>query len=134
MAPLVDRSMRLPESEFFPPNHTKSGIAIHHTVGGTAASTFEWWMRDKLNGGRKRTVGTAYMIGRDGTIYEIFDPAGWAYQFGLDWPPARRIGFEKRFIGIELASEGGLLESGGKLYSFDRISPKTEKPRDQACD
>jgi len=36
--------------------------------------------------------------------------------------------------GIELASEGGLIESGGKLYSFDTVSPKTVKPRDEAWD
>jgi hypothetical protein len=48
----IDRSLRLPKSEYFPPAHKKTGIAIHHTVGGTARSTFDWWMRSRGNGGR----------------------------------------------------------------------------------
>jgi hypothetical protein len=126
--------MRFPEGQCFPPVPTKSGIAIHHTVGGTARSTFDWWLNDKNNSGGSRIVGTAYIIDRNGTIHEVFDPACWAFQFGLDWPPARKIKFERRFIGIELASEGGLLESDGRLYSFDRISPKTAKPLGAAFD
>jgi N-acetyl-anhydromuramyl-L-alanine amidase AmpD len=91
-------------------------------------------MRDKTRAGLRRPVGTAYIIGRDGTIYEIFDPAGWAFQFGLDWPTSRRIKFEQRMIGIEIASEGGLTESDGKLFCFDRTSPKTRKNRKDAFD
>jgi hypothetical protein len=41
---------------------------------------------------------------------------------------------EQRFIGIDLASEGGLTEFNDTLYCFDRISPKTVKPRDEAFD
>ena len=36
MPVLIDRSVRLPESEYFPQVQQKSGIAIHHTVGGSA--------------------------------------------------------------------------------------------------
>ena len=46
MAVHVDRSMRLPDAEFFPGAQQKSGIAIHHTVGGSATSTVEWWLAD----------------------------------------------------------------------------------------
>ncbi len=35
----MDRSFRLPESEYFAQPQAKSGIAIHHTVGGSARST-----------------------------------------------------------------------------------------------
>jgi hypothetical protein len=79
-------------------------------------------------------VGTAYVIDHDGTIFEVFEPGCWAYQFGLAWTPAGRIAFEQRFIGIEIASEGGLTEANGRLYAFDRISPKTEKPKHEAFD
>ena len=91
-------------------------------------------MKDKAENGMRRMVGTAYIIDRGGTIHEVFDPAGWAFQFGLDWPPARQIKFEKRFVGIELASEGGLIEVDGRLYCFDRTSPKTRKAREDAFD
>ncbi len=128
MAPVLSRSLRLPAQEFFPPSGPKTGIAIHHTVGGSAESTVRWWLADE------QMVGTAFIIDHDGTVYEVFDPAGWAWQFGLKWPPSQKIKFERRFIGIEIASEGGLIESNGKLYAFDRVSPKTEKPSSEAFD
>lgn len=64
----------------------------------------------------------------------MFDPEGWAYQFGLRWPVARKLRFEQRFIGIEIASEGALVESDGQLYCFDRISDRTRKPAAEAYD
>lgn len=124
----IDRSLRLPAGQFMPAAAAKSGICIHHTVGGSARSTFEWWLNDG------QQVGTAYIIERDGRVHEVFPPEAWAWQFGLKWPASRKIAFEQRFIGIELASEGGLKESGGKLYCFDRISPRCEKDRALALD
>jgi hypothetical protein len=44
MPPRIERSLRLPKYEYFPAVERKSGIAIHHTVGGSARSTIEWWM------------------------------------------------------------------------------------------
>ncbi|MBI2537107.1 MAG: N-acetylmuramoyl-L-alanine amidase [Gemmatimonadetes bacterium] len=134
MPPVIDRSMRLPDGEYFATPERKTGLALHHTVGGSARSTFRWWMEDRNASGGRIMVGTAYLIERDGTIFEVFDPAGWGWQFGLPWPQAKKIKFERRFVGIELASEGGLIESGGQLYCFDRVSPKTLKPRAEAFD
>jgi len=118
----------LPDDQYFHNGSKKTGIALHHTVGGTASSTLNWWKTDG------QMVGTAFLIGRDGKIYEVFDPEGWAWQFGLKWSSEEKIKFEKRFIGIEIASEGGLIKSGGKLYCFDRISDKTRKNEDEAFD
>jgi hypothetical protein len=128
MAVVFDHTLRLPATEHFPRAERKTGIAIHHTVGGSAASTLNWWRTDR------QMVGTAYLIERNGTVHEVFDPAAWAWQFGLPWAPAKKARFEKRFVGIEIASEGGLREVGGKLYCFDRVSARTEKPRDGAFD
>ncbi len=128
MALHVSRDLRLPDSQYFRFAGPKTGIALHHTVGGSAASTLRWWLDDQ------QLVGTAYLIDRDGTVFEVFDPTGWAWQFGLRWSDAKRIHFERRFIGIEICSEGGLLESGGRLYCFDRVSPRTEKARADAFD
>ncbi|MGH3118341.1 MAG: peptidoglycan recognition protein family protein, partial [Gaiellales bacterium] len=128
MAPTIDKSLRLPVSAYFPTREPKSGLAIHHTVGGSARSTFDYWK------GNQELVGTAYIIDRNGTIYEVFEPTAWAWQFGLKWPSVDKIAFEKRFIGIEIASEGGLVESGGQLYSFGTVSPKTLKSKAEAFD
>ena len=40
----------------------------------------------------------------------------------------------RRFIGVELASEGGLIEQQGKLYCFGQVSPRTRKPKKEAFD
>ena len=128
MALTLNNKLALPADQYFPTGSTKTGISLHHTVGGSAASTVDWWKRDG------QMVGVAFIVDRDGTIYQVFDPKGWAYQFGLKWGDPDRVNFEKRFIGIEIASEGGLMESGGNLYSFDVVSPKTLKPRSEAFD
>jgi hypothetical protein len=124
----LSKNLTLPDDQYFHNGSKKTGIALHHTVGGTASSTLNWWNTDE------QMVGTPYLVGRDGTIYEVFDLQGWAWQFGLNWSGDEKIKFEKRFIGIEIASEGGLLESGGNLYCFDRISDKTKKNKDEAFD
>jgi N-acetyl-anhydromuramyl-L-alanine amidase AmpD len=124
----ISKSLTLPDDQFFHNGSKKTGIVLHHTVGGTASSTLNWWKTDN------QMVGTAYLIGRDGKVYEVFDPKGWAWQFGLKWLKEEKIKFEKRFIGIEIASEGGLTESGGNLYCFDHISDRTKKNKSEAFD
>lgn len=128
MPVILNKDLVLPDDQYFHNGSKKTGIVLHHTVGGTASSTLNWWKTDG------QMVGTAYLIGRDGTAYEVFDPKGWAWQFGLKWPDEEKINFEKRFIGIEIASEGGLIESGGSLYCFDRISDKTRKNKNETFD
>ena len=128
MPAAINRTLRLPQSQFFPGTQEKSGLAIHHTVGGTAASTFNHWLNTP------DAVGTAYIIERDGTIFEVFEPDAWAWQFGLPWSTAKKAQFEKRYVGIELAGEGGLIEHDGQLYCFDRVSDRTRKPRGEAFD
>jgi N-acetyl-anhydromuramyl-L-alanine amidase AmpD len=80
---------------------------LHHTVGGSALSSIRWWRDDP------RVVGTAYIIERDGTVYETFPPQCWAWHIGI-----KDARIEQRSIGIELASEGGLIEQDGKLWAF----------------
>lgn len=130
----IDRSLRLPDTEYFADLQRKTGIAIHHTVCDSARDTLHLWRRDQENGGGVRHVATAFVIDPDGTIYEAFDADAWAYQFGLSWGAEARMAFEKRFIGIELTSEGGLIEEHGELYAYEHVSSYTIKPRAQAFD
>jgi len=128
----VDRSLEMPESEYFPEPQAKSGIALHHTVCDDAHTTVRLWRADKTKDGKPRHVATAYVIHRDGTIFELFDPAAWAFHLGLPWPYRQRVAFEKRFIGIEITSEGGLTEQDGRLYAYDEIAPQFEKQPEEA--
>jgi hypothetical protein len=134
MAVHVERSLRLPDFEYFPEPQAKTGIALHHTVCDSARTTLDLWRRDRADGGKPNRVATAFVIDRDGTIFEAFDPAAWAWQFGLSWREHERIPFEKRFIGIEITSEGGLTEHDGRLYAYDRVHPLLEKRAAEALD
>jgi N-acetyl-anhydromuramyl-L-alanine amidase AmpD len=109
-------TMRLPAGEFFAEKHPKSLIVLHHTVGGSAKSTFDYWKTDPQH------IGTAFLIERDGTIYETFPPEHWAYHLGLKGALGD---CDRRSIGIELASEGPLLLRGDTFYKFDRASEST---------
>lgn len=110
-----NRSLRLPQGEFYPGPVRKDLIVLHHTAGGSAASTFTWWTTDP------RRIATAYLIERDGTVFEVFPPDAWAFHLGLKG--TRTV--DRRSIGIEIASEGGLFCRGEKFYAFDRLTEKT---------
>ncbi len=112
----VKRTLRLPEKEYYQAKHPKDLIVLHHTVGGSARSTFNWWLTDPKH------IATAYLLERDGTVYEVFPPECWAFHLGIK---GSKGAADKRSIGIEICSEGGLLERGGKFYCFDRVSERT---------
>jgi N-acetyl-anhydromuramyl-L-alanine amidase AmpD len=105
------KTHRLPDDQYYKESFPKNQIYLHHSVGGSAISTFNWWMMDP---GR---IGTAYIIERDGSIFEVFDPQYWAHHLGLKHPDNRSA--NEMSIGIELASEGALTQKDGKLYAFD---------------
>lgn len=60
-----------------------------------------WWDQTK------ERVGTPYVIDRDGTIYECFDPKYWAYHLGIEGDDNK---LEKETINIELVSAGWLTD------------------------
>lgn len=110
--PEIDRSLRLEPDQYKPDVEEKSLIVLHHTVGGTAESTYKWWVDDR------RPIGTAYIVARDGRVFEVFPPKQWAWHLGIKSEET-----ERRSIGIELASEGALRSKGRAgskvLQAFD---------------
>jgi len=114
---LVDTTaMRLPAKEYFPGPTKKSAIVLHHTVGGSAQSTFDFWRTDPQH------IGTHYLVERDGRVYQTFPIEGWAFHLGLKRAASA---IENRSIGIEICSEGPLTLRAGKFYCFDRVSDRT---------
>jgi N-acetyl-anhydromuramyl-L-alanine amidase AmpD len=111
-----DTSLTLPSSQYYPAAQAKSLIVLHHTVGGSAKSTFNYWNENPEH------IGTAFIVERDGTIFQCFPEDAWAFHLGLK----RTHEVDKRSIGIELASEGLLTKNGSELYCFDRISERTK--------
>lgn len=109
----VNTTLRLSSSRFLQQRFPKDLIVLHHTAGGSARSTFNWWESQASR------IATAYIVERDGTIYEVFDPRDWAFHLGIR---GTNGSVDKRSIGIEMASEGGLLKhTDGRFYSFDQI-------------
>jgi len=91
----------------------KRAIVLHHTAGGSATATLEWWANDNAK------VGTAYVIDRDGTIYEAFPPECWSWHLGLqDVTNDSNIYLNKVTIGIELCNWGYLTERDGQYYNY----------------
>ena len=125
--------------QYFQEAPKKKHIYLHHTVGGTARSSFEYW------NGKTNKVATAYLVERDGTIYQVFDPKYWAWHLGLK--SSNNTIANKQSIGIEIASEGALRagfefnairKSKGLppkfdenfLYCFDVDPDSSRKPED----
>jgi N-acetyl-anhydromuramyl-L-alanine amidase AmpD len=104
----ISTEIRLSSSHYFAAAHAKDLIVLHHTAGASARSTVEYWRSTP------ERIGTAYIVERDGTIYEVFPPECWAYHLGIKGTSA----LDRRSIGIEIASEGALVEHGGQLCCF----------------
>jgi N-acetyl-anhydromuramyl-L-alanine amidase AmpD len=111
VGPPIDRTLRLPEGQFFQAAQPKDLIVLHHTVGASARSTFDHWSESAAR------IATAYLVERDGVIHEVFDPRFWAFHLGLAGTGGR---VDRRSIGIELASEGPLEERDGGFFAFGR--------------
>ena len=96
----------LPQSEFYSETTHKHQIVLHHTVASTFDSTWHWWQQDGIH------VATAYIIDKNGTVYEMFDPNYWSYHLGRGTTTLNN----KSAIGIELVNEGPLWKKEDKYY------------------
>ncbi len=88
----------LKENQYYPTVYPKKYIFLHHTAGGSAASSVAHWASNPEH------IATPYIIDRDGTIYECYDPKYWAYHLGVKGVSS----IEKYSIGIEICSYGSL--------------------------
>lgn len=115
--PVIDAvTLRLPRGQYIDRPQRKDLVVMHHTAGGSAASSVSWWRQTRDR------IATAYIIERDGTVYECFDPGLWAYHLG-----ASIQSLEERSIGIELANWGGLTEDGSKYLTWSGVAvPKAQ--------
>jgi hypothetical protein len=87
-----------------PPGQKRDLIMLHYTEGGTASGAVSWWQTLYRQSGNRVPVGTAFIVDRDGTIYEVFDhKTQWAWQLGINDRAQ-----ESRAIGIEFVNWGPL--------------------------
>lgn len=97
------------KASFFDEETPKKRIVIHHTEGASAGSSIDWWTQQANH------ISTPFVIERDGSILQAYDPKLWSFHTGLG-----RI-YDRASIGIEIASEGcEVEEQDGRLYAFGR--------------
>lgn len=106
---MIIKKMFLPKNQYYPVVQHKTQIYLHHTAGSNATSAIRWW------GQTREHVGVAYVIDRDGTIYQAFEDNCWAYHLGVKG----KTDIEKNSIGIEIVSLGHLEKLSADLYAFD---------------
>lgn len=104
------RKKYLSNGQYNAQKYPMQGIILHHTAGGSADSAWKWWNQTP------ERVGTPYIIDRDGTVIETFDPEAWAYDLGLKSGDINT--WERQYIGIELVAWGQLTEDKGKYYNY----------------
>lgn len=92
--------IEFPDIEYIKEETTKEMIVYHHTVSSSGAFVDDWWKSDK---GKSR-VAASFIIEKDGTISQVFDPKYWAYHIGKGSTSAHN----KRSIAIEIVNEGML--------------------------
>ncbi len=122
---IIDWREKLKDNQFYPTKHSKSRIILHHTAGGSAQSSVDWWNK------KPDHVATPYIIDRDGSIYETFNPEYWAYALGLNSSAE-----EKKSIQIEICNYGWCIKKFGKFLTgygkempADRVVVYKEKHR-----
>jgi N-acetyl-anhydromuramyl-L-alanine amidase AmpD len=87
----------------------KDLLILHFTAGATARSAVETWKATPEH------VATAYVVERDGTIFEVFPPSCWAYHLGIKGGTAH----ERRSIGIEIVNVGPLQPASGNAQALN---------------
>lgn len=101
---------RLLPSKYNPTAQAKERIVLHFTAGTTVSGAFATFASNKDR------VATPYIVDRDGTVYELFDPDCWAWSLGLQGlAKQERQQIEKTCIAIELVNVGPLVRRGEKL-------------------
>lgn len=120
----INRTKRLKNVQFYAGEFKKKHIFWHHTAGTTADGAITWWNQTPDR------VGTAYVIDRDGTIYEVFDPKWWGFHLGVKTSEGGDPNEmdEKQSIGIELVSAGHLYPDGlGNMVQYPLYPNKSAK-------
>ena len=111
------KKIPLKENQYYQGVYTKKYIVLHHTAGGSAASSVASWAANPEH------IATPYIIDRDGIIYETFDPKYWAYSLGVKGLTS----LEKSTIPIEICSYGALTEKNGKWVTYTGKEIPAEK-------
>ena len=101
--------------EIFP----KEQIIGHHTISGPGiVGDINWW------NSKPDRVCTAFILDRDGNIYQVFDERYWAYALGIKNSHLIKAGssltkrdIERSAIQYEMDNWGGLIKKSDGFYN-----------------
>lgn len=127
--------VEFPHAQYFRVDHPKTQIVLHHSAGwDNARGMFRGWAEDK------ERVATCCGIIDNGTIFQIFSSAYWAYHVNIAskgnkqvkedpiYAPyfPKAVDIENRTIGVEVCAWGGLVLIDGRYHTWasKRVNPK----------
>jgi len=93
---------------FYKERHNKKKVVLHFTVGHLKGDILS------LTSESRGHVSTAFVVGRDGTIYQLFSSAAWSYHLGRN-ALGGNGNQSKISIGIEISNYGPLIKKGNNL-------------------
>ena len=98
---------------FYPVKHPKQRIVLHFTAGNLRSD-----MQSLTQ--QSRYVSVAFVIARDGTIYQLFPPEFWSGHLGEGVGNQKGTGNpqDKATIGIEISNYGFLVPRDGNLETI----------------
>lgn len=111
--------------QYYPEFTNKNMVFWHHTAGTSAEGALSWWNQTP------EKVGTSYIIERDGTIIEAFEPTKWAYALGVKGDDDF---IEKHSIGIELVAVGQVYPEGSEFAFYPLFPSKVGRKPIPASD
>ncbi len=93
---MVITKISFPEGQYLKEAAEKRQIVLHHTVSSNAASSIAWWKQTP------ERVAVAFVVEKDGTILQLYEPQYWAYHIGKGSTSDQN----RHTIGIEIVNEG----------------------------
>jgi hypothetical protein len=126
------KTLPFPDSQYYKEVFAKSQIVLHHTASGKGADgDYQSFLSDPSR------IAVCIIVDYNGTINQLYSSKFWGHHLGIKDSFLKQKGFSdfktrnvllnKRSIPTEIDSWGGLLDTGGKYYSYlGREVPKEE--------
>ena len=93
---------------YYKQKYAKKKIVTHFTVGHLQGDI------NSLTNPQRGHVSTAFVLGRDGTVYQLFQSYFWSYHLGRGAIGGN--GTNSKFsVGIEISNYGPLIKRGNNL-------------------
>lgn len=108
---------------YYEAKHTKKKVVLHFTVGHLKGDILS------LTSESRGHVSTAFVMARDGIVYQLFSSAAWSYHLGRS-AQGGNGNQSKISIGIEISNYGPLTKKGNQLHTAYSKAADSRKTKD----